>query len=170
MSTPEHLPAKLPMRAAVEARDVAALAAAFAPGAVLRSPITSQLTFQGREQIAAVFDVILDVFDGLHYTTEVRQGDVAFLVARATIDGQEIEIVDHMRLDSEDRIVELTVFFRPLPATAAALRRIGEALGRRKSPRHGALIGALTTPLALMARTGDRLGVKLVKPTLPPAD
>jgi SnoaL-like domain len=157
---------KLPMRVAVENRDVAALAEAFTPDAVLRSPITSKLVFTGREQIAAVFEVILDAFDGITYLDEVRQGDVAFLVARATVGGEEIEILDYMRLDTEDRIRELTVFFRPLPATTAALRRIGAGLGRRKSPRRGALISALAAPLALMARTGDGLGVRLVKPTL----
>jgi hypothetical protein len=158
--------AKLPMRVAVENRDVAALAEAFTPDAVLRSPITSKLTFTGRDEIAAVFEVIIAVFEGITYVDEVRHGDVAFLLARATVAGQEIEIVDYMRLDAEDRIRELTVFFRPLPATAAALRLIGQGLGRRVSPRRAALISALAAPLALMARTGDGLGARLVKPTL----
>ena len=157
---------KLPMRVAVENRDVAALAEAFAPDAVLHSPITSKLTFTGRDQIVAVFQVILEEFEGITYTDEVRQGDVAFLVTRATVGGEEIEILDYMRLDAEDRIRELTVFFRPLPATAVALRRIGAGLGRRRSPRRAALISALVAPLALMARAGDGFGVRLVKPTL----
>jgi ketosteroid isomerase-like protein len=169
MSTPQQPPDKLRFRAAVEARDVAALADAFTPGAVLRSPITTRLTFQGREQIAAVFEVILEAFEDLHYTAEVRQDNLAFLVAAARVDGEELEIVDQMRLDADGRITELTVFFRPLPATAAALRRLGAGLGRRKGPRRAALISALTAPLVFMARTGDRAGVGLVKPTLPPA-
>jgi hypothetical protein len=157
---------KLSLRVAVENRDLAALAEAFAPDAVLHSPITSKLTFTGRDQIAAVFEVILDVFDGLTYIDEVRQDELAILFARATVGGEEIEILDYMRLDAEDRIREMTVFFRPLPATAAALRLLGAGLGRRKSPRRGTLISVLTTPLALMARTGDGIGVRLVKPTL----
>ena len=147
---------------------MAAVADAFAPAALLRSPITARLTFQGREQIAAVFEVILDVFEDLHYTAEVRQDDLGFLVARARIDGEEIELVDEMRLDADGRITEMTVFFRPLPATALALRRLGAGLGRRTGPRRATLISALTAPLVWMARTGDRAGVGLVNPTLPP--
>jgi hypothetical protein len=36
-----------------------------------------------------------------------------------------------------------TVFFRPLPAAAAALRLIGAGLGRRRSAARGALISGL---------------------------
>jgi hypothetical protein len=162
-------PEKLPFRTAVESRDVRALADAFAPDAVLRSPITAKLAFRGREQIVAVFEVILDVFDDLHYTDEFRQDGAGLLIAKAKVDGQDIEIVDHMRLDADGRISELTVFFRPLPATAAALRRIGAGLGRRKGPAYASLISILSAPLALMSKTGDGVGVKLVKPTLPPS-
>lgn len=167
MSTPNEAPAKLPFRSAIESHDIAALADAFAPDAILRSPLTSKLRFSGRGQIAAVFEVILDVFKDLRYTDELRRDDVAVLFAAATIDGQEIEIVDHMRLGADGRITELTVFFRPLPASAVALRRIGAGLGKRQSPRRGVLISALAAPLAMMARTGDGVGIKLVKPTLP---
>jgi SnoaL-like domain len=166
VSMPEQTAGKLPLRVAIETRDLTALADAFQPDAVLRSPLTDQLTFQGREQIAAVFEVILDVFDGLTYTDELRGDQTAVLVAQATVDGQSIEIVDHMRLSSDGRIRELTVFFRPLPASAVALRRIGSGLAQRTSSGRSTAISVLAAPLALMARAGDRVGVMLVKPTL----
>ena len=61
-------------------------------------------------------------------------------------------------------IEEMTVFFRPLPATTAAMRQIGRGLGRRKSKLRGRLINTMTAPLALMTRAGDRLGVRLLQP------
>jgi len=71
-----------------------------------------------------------------------------------------------MRLGPDGKIEEFTVFFRPLPATAAALRLIGAGLGRRKSPARAAIISALARPLAFMTRTGDGIGVRLVRSTL----
>jgi hypothetical protein len=87
-------------------------------------------------------------------------------VGRAKVDGQEIEFVDHLRFDSDGRIADITVFFRPLPATAAALRRIGARLGRRKSPMRGVVISVLAQPLALMTRIGDAIGAGLLRASI----
>ncbi|MGH3150874.1 MAG: nuclear transport factor 2 family protein, partial [Streptosporangiaceae bacterium] len=125
--------AKLPFRSAMEAGDPDAIVDAFAPGAVLHSPLTSQLAFTGHDQIRALTEVILEVVTDLRYTDEVRGEDTAFLVSEARIGGQDIEITDHLRLDPDGKISEMTVFFRPLPAAAAALRLIGAGLGRRRS-------------------------------------
>jgi hypothetical protein len=159
-------PVKLPLRAAMEARDLSAVVDSFAPDAVLHSPFTAKLTFNGRDEIGAVTKVILDVFDDLHYTEELRGENAAVLVSRARVGGEEIEMVDHMRLGPDGKIQEFTVFFRPLPATTAALRLIGAGLGRRKSPARAAIISALARPLAFMTRTGDGIGVRLVRSSM----
>jgi hypothetical protein len=166
MAMLEERPAKLHFRAAMEARDLAAAVDTFAPDAVLRSPFTDKLTFNGHHQIAAVTEVILDVFDDLQYTDELRSEDTAFLVGHARIDGQHIEWVDHLRLGPDEKIREMTVCFRPLPATAVALRLIGAGLSRRKSPTRAAVVAALARPLGFMTRAGDGIGVRLVRPTL----
>lgn len=157
---------KLPFRAAMEAGDLDAVVDSFAPDAVLRSPLTAKLTFSGREQIRAVIAVILDVFEDLRYTEEVRGENAAFLVSRARVGGQDIETVDQMRLGPDGKIIEFTVFFRPLPATAAALRAIGAGLGRRRSPAMASLISTLARPLGLMTRVGDGVAVRLVRSSL----
>jgi hypothetical protein len=150
----------------MEARDLTAATEAFAPGAVFRSPLTDRLAFRGREQIRALLEVILEVFDGLHYTDELRTGDRAVLVAEARVGGSEIELVDHIRLDESGKIRELTVFFRPLPATAAAMGAIGAGLGKRASTGRARAISLMTRPLALLTAAGDPIGVWLVRPTL----
>lgn len=159
-------PVMLPLQAAMEARDVSAVADCFAPDAVLRSPLTANLVFTGRDQIRTVIAVVLDVTGGLHYTAEGRGENTAFLVARARMGGQDIEIADYMLLRPDGKITELTVFFRPLPATAVALRVIGAGLGRRKSPARAAVIFALARPLGLMTRAGDGIGVRLIRSAL----
>ena len=133
---------------------------------MFHSPLTARLSFTGRDQITTLTRVLFDVFEDFHYTGELRGPDAAVLIARAKVGGQDLEIADHLRLRPDGKITEMTVFFRPLPAAAAALRAIGTGLGRRTSPARGALISALTRPLALMAASGDNLGVRLVRPTL----
>jgi hypothetical protein len=159
-------PAKLPLRTAMEARDLAAVMDTFAPDAVVRSPFTSSLAFEGHEQVYTIMQLILEVFEDLHYTDELQGSDSAVLVATALVGGSEVHMVDHIRLNASGKITEVTVFFRPLPATAVAMRVIGSGLGRRKSAARGHAISALTQPLGLMTRIGDRVGARLVRPVL----
>ena len=119
----------------MEARNVPAIVGTFAPDAVFHSPFTEKLAFKGRDQIAALSSLILEVFNDFHYTAEIFGENTGFLVARAQVDGQDIETVDYLRLGPDGKIQEMTVFMRPLPAAAAALRMIGAGLGRRTGPR-----------------------------------
>jgi len=162
----EPHPAPLPLRTAIEAGDLAAVIDAFAPDAILHSPFTGRLAFTGREQIGTVTQVVMDVITDWRYTDEIRDGDRAVLMATGRAGGQDVEMTEYLRLRPDGRVAELTIFFRPLPGAAAALRLIGAGLGRRKSRLRGAVVSALTSPLAFMTRTGDGLGVKLVRGSL----
>ena len=166
MQIPAASPAVLPFRAAMEARDHAAVVDSFAPDAQFYSPLTTRLTFTGRTQIAALVQVLFEVFPDLRYTDEMRAADSAFLAWRSVIGGQDIEGIDVLRLRPDGKIGEFTAFFRPLPAAAAALREIGSALARRKSPAKAALMSALTQPIAVLTRVGDPVGVRLVRSVL----
>jgi hypothetical protein len=166
MSAVDESSTKLPFRAAMEAGDHAAVVDAFAPDAVVYSPITARLTFRGRRQIGALYRVILDVFDDIHYTDQLLGGDSCALIARARVGGEDIELVEYMRFDEDRRVRELTAFFRPMPAIAAATRALGSGLGRRRSRGRAGLISLLARPLGFMIRTGDRIAVRLVEPTI----
>ena len=154
---------KLPLRVAMEARDHRAVVEAFAENAVIRSPFTDNLTFEGRHQIDELVAVILEVLEDLTYTDELHGDRAAVLIGHARVDGLGIQFCDYLKLRGDGLVDEMTVFFRPLPATTAAMRRIGDGLGRRKSKFRGQLISTMTAPLALIARTGDRLGVQLLQ-------
>lgn len=156
-----------PLRSAMEARDVEAVAECFAEDAVLYSPFTPSVQFRGRDQIALIASVIFECCPDLEYTDAVYSEGSAVLVSRAHVHGRkEIEFSNLLRLDPQGLVREDVVFARPLPAVAAALRAFGATLGRRKSAARGALISTLAGPLAFMAGTGDRAGVALLKPTI----
>jgi hypothetical protein len=160
------LQTKLPLRAAMEARDREAVIDAFADDALLRSPFTPNLVFTGREQIAVLIDVLLDALEDLRYVDELVGDDTAALIGTMQLRGVSVNFTDHLRLGPDGKITEMTVFFRPLPASTAALRVIGAGLGSRHSKLRAHTISALAAPLALMTRTGDGLGVRLIKPAL----
>ena len=166
MSAAEPVAAKSALRIAMEARDINAVLDTFAPDAVFHSPFTEKLTFRGRAQMTALISVIFEVFEGFHYVDEVVNETSGALTSRATVEGVEIEMVDHFRLGPDGKITESTVFMRPLPAAAAALRRMGRGLVRRKSEARAALFFALASPLAFMTRTGDGIGVQLIRSAL----
>jgi hypothetical protein len=155
---------KLPLRVAMEARDRSAVVATFAEDAVLRSPFTDTLVVEGHDQLDTLIAVVLDVLGDLTYTDEVRGPGLAVLVGHAHVNGLRIQFSDVLRLRGDGLIEEMTVFFRPLPATTAALRRFGAGLARSKGAIRAGVIGAAVAPLALMTRTGDRLVVPLLKP------
>jgi hypothetical protein len=155
---------KLALRTAMESRDRRAAVAAFAENAVLRSPFTDNLAFEGREQVDTLMGVIFDVLDDLAYTDELHGDRTAVLVGHARVDGLQLQFTDHVKLRDDGLIEEMTVYFRPLPATTAAMRRFGERLGRRKSTLRARMVSSMVAPLAFMARTGDRVGVRLLKP------
>jgi hypothetical protein len=155
---------KLPLRVAMEARDRGAVMDSFAHDAVLRSPFTDNLAFEGHHQIDELVAVILEVLQDLTYTDELHADRSAVLVGHARVAGLRIQFCDYLKLRGDGLIEEMTVFFRPLPATSAAMRQIGSGLGRRRSKLRGRLINTMTAPLALMTRAGDRLGVRLLQP------
>jgi hypothetical protein len=148
----------------MEAGDRDAVVAAFAEHAVLRSPFTDSLAFEGRDQLDALVAVILNVLADLKYTEELRGDGTAFLVGEARVDGSRVQFSDYLKLDRDGLVREMTVFFRPLPGTTAAMRRFGEGLARNKSRFRARAVSSMAAPLAFAARMGDRLGVRLLEP------
>ena len=45
-----------------------------------------------------------EVFNDFHYTEEIFGENTGFLVARAQVDGQDIEMVDYLRLGPDGKI------------------------------------------------------------------
>jgi hypothetical protein len=114
-------------RAAIEARDHAAMVAAFAPDAVLRSPVSFK-PFEGREAISQLLAILLETFEDFHYMDEFEAEGKAALVFRARVGDRELEGLDLFRFDAEGSIAELTVMVRPLSAVIALAEAVGPKL------------------------------------------
>jgi hypothetical protein len=86
-----------------------------------------------------------------------------FYHARA---GREaVEEAQLIRLDDQDRIRELTLFGRPLPALTTVMAGIGPRLLRRQNrPGLARVITAATAPLNAVVRLGERTLLPLADP------
>jgi hypothetical protein len=116
-----------PFRAAIEARDNAAIVDTLAADVVLHSPVTFK-PFEGKEAVAHLFSVLLEVFEDFRYTDELQGPDVHGLVFRARIGDREVEGIDLIRDDEHGLIADFTVLVRPLSATIALAEAVGPRL------------------------------------------
>jgi hypothetical protein len=109
-------------RAAVDARDHAAVVRLLADDVVLHSPIAFE-PFRSRAVVRRLLGVLInEVFDDFASTDELTGGvDVHALVFRTRVGEMEVEGLDLLRFDADGSIAELTVMVRPLRA-ALALR------------------------------------------------
>jgi hypothetical protein len=136
----------------MEARDAAAVRAAFAPDVVLNSPIITT-PFRGREEVGDLFEVILEVLGPITYLAEIP-GDPHVLSFRTDVKGTEIEGVDLLRLDENGLVNEITVLLRPFPGIAAFLKATGPKLARRRGGAgRAALLSVATPPLVALMKT-----------------
>ena len=118
-----------PFRAAIEARDHTAMVDALAPEVVLHSPVSFK-PFEGREAVAALFAVLLEVFEDFRYTDELEGPDVHGLVFRARVGDREVEGIDLLRDRDDGLIVDFTVMVRPLSAAIALAEAVGPRLAQ----------------------------------------
>lgn len=116
-----------PFRAAVEARDEAAIAALLADNVVFTSPVAFR-PYPGKPVTAAILRAVIRVFDGFHYVREIADAngrDHAF-VFEATMDGKKIVGCDFLHLDENGRIDDFMVMVRPLSAAQELAARMAE--------------------------------------------
>jgi ketosteroid isomerase-like protein len=155
-------PATHPFRDAFMARDLEAMRALLSPDVVLNSPILST-PFVGREAVLELFEVILETLDDVRYTVDMADGDLRFLSWQTRVGATEMQGADILRLDDEGRIVEFTVFFRPLKGLTVLASALGKGLAGRRSRGRALLVGAASAPMVALSRASDRLAPRLVK-------
>lgn len=117
-----------PFRAAVEAGDLEAMVASLTPDVVLHSPVKFS-PFEGREAVAALFAILLEVFEDFVYTDEIGGPDPVALIFRCRIGDRQVEGLDLLRHDATGRVEALTVMVRPMSAAVA----LAEAVRARMS-------------------------------------
>lgn len=115
-----------PVRAAIEARDVDALAALFADDIVFNSPVAFH-PYVGRETVAEVLRHVMEVFTDFGYVDELAGDGTHALVFSAGVGGRQVLGLDHLRFDDAGLVSEFTVMVRPLSGLVA----LAEAMGPR---------------------------------------
>jgi hypothetical protein len=123
-----EMPDRSLFRRGVESKDVAVMMEAFADGAVLHSPITFR-PFEGKEAIARLLGILMQVFQDFHYTDELTAEDgTKALIFRTRVGDRDVEGLDLIRFDGRGRIRDFTVMVRPRSAVEALLREVSARL------------------------------------------
>ncbi|AHH19601.1 SnoaL-like domain-containing protein [Nocardia nova SH22a] len=123
-----------PFRAAVEARDGAAMAALLADDVVFTSPVAFQ-PYPGKAITAAILRAVVRVFEDFHYMREIADPDGRdhALVFEATVDGKRLTGCDFLHLNDDGLIDDFMVMVRPLSAAQALAARMGDQFERIKT-------------------------------------
>ncbi|MGW4326447.1 nuclear transport factor 2 family protein [Nocardia sp. NPDC004573] len=123
-----------PFRAAVEARDEAAIEALLADAVVFTSPVAFK-PYPGKAVTAAILRAVIRVFEDFRYVREIADAngrDHAF-VFEATVDGKRLTGCDFLHFDEHGKIDDFMVMVRPLSAAQALAARMGEQFERIKA-------------------------------------
>ncbi len=118
-----------PFRAAVEARDEAAIEALLADDVVFTSPVAFK-PYPGKAITAAILRGVMRVFEDFRYVREIADGADHALVFEATVDGKAINGCDFLHVNDDGKIDDFVVMVRPLSAATALAARMGEQFER----------------------------------------
>jgi SnoaL-like domain len=118
-------------RAAAERKDFSAIDELFTEDVVFRSPVVFK-PYEGREAVAMLLGAVVQVFEDFRYTDQVETGDSAALFFSARVGERELDGIDYLQFDSEDRVNRMAVYVRPMSgvhALADAMKRKLEEAG-----------------------------------------
>jgi hypothetical protein len=115
-----------PVRTAIEARDIDALAALFTDDIEFHSPVAFH-PFVGRDTVAEVLANVLEVFSDFRYVDELAGDGTHALIFTAKVGERSVEGLDHLVLDADGLVRKFTVMVRPLSGLVA----LAEAMGPR---------------------------------------
>jgi hypothetical protein len=112
-----------PFRRAAEAKDLELLTATLHEDVVLHSPILFR-GFEGREIVSQVLTHVAATLEGLTYVDELVGEATVALRFKANVGDRELEGIDFLELAADGKVVDLTVFMRPM----SALTRFNEQM------------------------------------------
>jgi hypothetical protein len=116
---------------AVEAKDWEAGIEALADDVVFRSPVVFR-PYRGKAEVGALLGFVSQVFEDFRYVDQLESGDTMALIFEAKVGDREVQGLDHLRFDADDKISEFTVMVRPMSgmnALAEAMQAKLEAAG-----------------------------------------
>jgi len=117
-----------PFRRAAEAKDLELLSETLADDVVLHSPILFR-GFEGKEIVTQVLTHVAATLEGLTYVDELAGEQSVCLRFTANVGDRQLEGIDYLTLDDEGKVIDLTVFMRPLSALTRFNEQMAERLG-----------------------------------------
>jgi ketosteroid isomerase-like protein len=120
------MPLMQAFRAAVEARDLAAMTALLSDDVVFRSPVVFK-PYAGKAITVSILTEVMEVFEDFGYVREIgHEGDRDHaLVFEARVGDRRLTGCDFIHLDDDGRIDELMVMVRPLSGAQALAAEMG---------------------------------------------
>lgn len=115
-----------PFRRAAEAKDLDLLSETLADDVVLHSPILFR-GFEGKDVVTQVLTHVAATLEDLTYVDELAGEHSVCLRFTANVGDRQLEGIDYLTLDDDGKVVDLTVFMRPL----SALTRFNEQMAQR---------------------------------------
>lgn len=118
-----------PFRAAIEARDLDALAALLAEDVEFRSPVVFK-PYRGRDAAMMLLSTVAEVFEDFAYQREIGAPDGRdhALVFDARIGDKQVEGCDFLHTRDDGLIDELVVMVRPMSGVHALAEAMGAKL------------------------------------------
>ena len=116
------------LRSAFEAADPAPILATFADDVQLHSPaLTSPPDYRGREVVGQIVTLAVRAIENVRVTDLLESSDAqtGAAVFEARVGGLPAQGIVMLR-GQDDRVAELTLLIRPLPALRAFVTRMGE--------------------------------------------
>ena len=110
--------------AASEAGDMEAMAATFASGVELPSPLFGRMTFKG-DDVRGILTAVYSILRGVDWEAPVGDGATRLAVTHATILGMRIDDAMVFELDEQNKIRRIRPHLRPLAATVLFALAVG---------------------------------------------
>jgi hypothetical protein len=143
-------------------RNLERLAALLADDVVFYTPDIAYPGFQGRDSVATVLTMVADAMTDVKYTHDAGDETTSILVNDGRVLGKPIKATTLLGLDADGKIREIWVMVRPLTGVVAIVEAIGPQLAERRRPGLGAVVRAMSKPLAGLATVAEQVGSRLI--------
>ncbi|HHU10181.1 MAG TPA: nuclear transport factor 2 family protein [Intrasporangiaceae bacterium] len=137
-------------------QDLTVMKEQLSPSVVLISPLTDAFTFDGPDEVMAVFESAFELLSDIEIAGVTCADQDWVIYGTNTIGGENLEEIQWLRLDDAGRIERITLFIRPAPAAITLLSRIGPRLKKRGVMGGAAAFASgAARPLALALRVTE---------------
>src|ERR1700744_5026193 len=110
------MPEPHPFRVAAETKDLDLMRGTLAEDVTFHSPVVFK-AYEGIQITMVILSNVVEIFEDFRSRDEARgDGTLVLRFAARVDDKYEIEGVDYITLDADDRVADLTVFIRPQEA------------------------------------------------------